>query len=148
MKKTTKIPVGNVVQPAAYRTTVLREMTRRYGMLHEVQVKNLQIWPSLYLAPSARVSELRYGHEERLIEIDLGATETKGLNLKEGAIKLDKAVKFLLGCDVTLKVVAVGGAIYEGGPQNEAWLTSTPKAPASKSRKKKKPAKNVGKRKR
>lgn len=139
MKKETKIPVGGVMQPGVRELMMLREATFRFGYLHELQNLQLQIWPSVFLHKDARVSEIRYGHEERLLEVELKSIEKNRLNLKEGAVNFDKAAKFLLGPDVRVRVMLEGQAIYDGEPRDTAWLSSTSqptKKPSSKSGKK------------
>jgi hypothetical protein len=140
MATVTKIPVGNLTIEGGHQIMLLRQMTARFGVLHHLQVLNLKVWPSLYMGEKAFVQELRYDHENRVVELDLCDVDVKALNLSDGALKVDKAAKFLLGTDVRVKVIAGGQAIYDGGPQDDSWLSSTspPKnEPSSKSGKKK-----------
>jgi uncharacterized protein with PhoU and TrkA domain len=139
-KVETTIPVGNVVQSGLHQIMTLRDLTYRFGMLHEIQVINLKVWPSVFLGSNAKVKELRYCHESRYVEIDLGDVKKGELDLGKGALALDRAVKYLLGVDVRTKVISDDGLLYEGGPQDESWLNNTSmieKEPPSKRGKKK-----------
>ena len=126
MKTVTKIPVGQVTKPGVHDLMLMRDATMRFGVLHEIQVINLRVWPTIFLHKDAYVQEVRYDHEERIVELDLGEVNIKSLNLSDGAIKLDKAAKFLLGCDVRVKVVSESGLLYDGQPRDEKWLSITP----------------------
>jgi hypothetical protein len=137
----TEIPVGAVSADGMHKLMLMRDFTFRFGMLNETQVMNLKAWPSCFLGKGV-YPEITYKHEERAVEYNLFDMSTKGLNLSEGAVMLDKSTKFLLGVDVRVTILSCGQAIYNGGPQEESWLSQIS---PSKTRPRSKPGKKTAK---
>ena len=134
----TKIPVGDVVPSGTQRIIMARDMTKRFGVLHEIQAINLRTWPRVFL--NSGPVEVRYAHELRSVEFVLATIGVKNANLDNGLDKLNRATKWLLGVDVAVRVTSAGKAIFEDGPRDEQWLT-----PPNTSARKSKPSSRRGK---
>jgi hypothetical protein len=94
---------------------MLKDLTKRMGVLHEAQVLQLKMWP-LTLFTHAKKTEERVNLETK--EIDFDILQTKGkkpTDLKERFEALDKWTRWLLGDDWVVRVRERGKVIFRKG---------------------------------
>lgn len=77
---------------------LLRDLTRRTGVLHEAQLLNLKLWP-LVIFPKASNSVIRIDPEKYTVEYTLTwkIKGKKDADFKKRAKLLGKSVRWLLG---------------------------------------------------
>jgi hypothetical protein len=92
---------------------LLKDLTRRTGLIYEAQVLQLKYWPMLALT-HAKSSEVRLNVEKRVCEF-FARIDSKGKapdDLADRLARLDEAVKWLLGDEWLVKVKLGKKIIY------------------------------------
>lgn len=106
----------NLVNPDQEKQLLmLKDLTRRMGVLHEAQVLQLKMWP-MTLFTHAKKTEERVNLESK--EIDYDILQTKGKkpsDLKERFEALNEWTKWLLGDDWVVRVRERGKLLYRNG---------------------------------
>ena len=101
---------------------LLRELTRRTGVLHEAQVLQLSYWVRIMVDNSTDaviLPELDVNDQLAAITFDV-TTEGRDrpiTELRERLVHLDEHVKFLLGSQIATKVKLNGKLMVEYGPR-------------------------------
>jgi len=103
------------VDTVAAQVIQMRDMFRRTGVLYEVQMKNLTIWPYLAFPGVAKV-EGGVDIKKRRVLYELKLEKRKKLpsHMKARAQGLLESIHFLLGRDFELKVKHRGAVIFHG----------------------------------
>lgn len=92
----------------------LRDVFRRTGMLHDLQLFNLKYWP-LVAFPMAKKAKAVVNFEERDISFELDVPWYKRTpDARARAKGLNESVQFLLGPDFRILVAVNGKAIFTG----------------------------------
>ncbi len=95
----------------------LRDVTERTGILHELQVKNLKMWPLVMI--HAKDATCAFDYETRTVTYDIGSIDKpKPKNFQERLEALGKAVKQLLGDSYGIVVNLKGKKVF-WSPPNE-----------------------------
>jgi hypothetical protein len=115
--KETKIRVGPDRQwEKLYR---LREVTRTTGILHEIQVLQLKMWPLVFT--NATESECEFNFETKAIVFDLKKLKGKRPeNFKERLEHLTKATQQLLGDEYAVVINVNGKKVFHGPATSDA----------------------------
>lgn len=78
----------------------LKELTKRTGILHDAQIKQMHLWVSL-VAGGKYTLEIDVDNKKIYIRYKLKCTEK---NIKNRGLWLDKSIKLLLGDDWNIKL--------------------------------------------
>lgn len=109
------IPVGGVAPTAIQTLYQLQDMTRRTGILHELQTRHLKVWAMAAL--NVDKVELRYSREPEVCEFRTGTAVLHGGKPPDNLTKcleyLDELVRFLLGTEYRVTVVWDDDAIWD-----------------------------------
>lgn len=74
----------------------LRDLTRRIGALHEIQINNLKMWPIVIL--NAREADCSFDYENKLLTYDIKSLDgPRPSEFKQRLKILEASVKQLLG---------------------------------------------------
>ena len=102
-----KIPVGGIAPGVVQTLYQLQDLTRRTGMLHEVQTRHLKVWGMAAL--NVDKIEIRFMREPETVEFWTGSKYlhegNPPANLTECLEYLDSLVRFLLGSEYRVIVV-------------------------------------------
>ncbi len=110
--------------PAWKKLYVLRDMTAMTGLLHEVQVKNLKMWPLVML--HAKEATCSFDYESKAVTFDIERIDKpRPKNFKARLQALTKATKMLLGADYAVLINLKGKEIHFDPA--EAYLDHTHK---------------------
>jgi len=93
---------------------MLRDLFRRTGALHEIQVQNLKIWPLLAFPMAATIATVDI--EGHIVSFDLSIPKGKRLpkDVNARCRGLHESVQFLLGRDFQTRVLRGGKLIFTG----------------------------------
>jgi hypothetical protein len=95
-----KIKAG--VDPKLEKLFFMRELTKRTGILHEIQVMNLQSWPMVYT--NATKLTCNFSFEDKLVVYDFLKVGPKLTQMADRFLHLEKSVKMLLGDEYSIQV--------------------------------------------
>ena len=93
----------------------LRDLFQKTGVLHDVQIQNLQVWPRLAF-PTARSCTASVDIFERVVLFDLDMAIWRRLpgDVVARCKGLAESVQFLLGGDFQVRVSRRGELIFSG----------------------------------
>lgn len=99
--KTTGIEVGPDKNLEAIM--VAKDLTRRTGILTEIQIVQLRMWPLAIL--NAESSECSFDYEKRILKFKIsGFDGERPTDLAERLVNLRRCIKFLLGPEYKIQV--------------------------------------------
>ena len=113
---TSNIKVGP--DPKLEKLYFMRELTRKTGILHEIQVMNLNNWPLVFTHAQEVVTQFSY--ENKLVAYEI--VKVKGrvpANLRQRLEHLEKCVKMLLGDEYSITVFEKGEMLYPEKPHDK-----------------------------
>jgi hypothetical protein len=97
----------------AEQLMLLRDITKRTGILHDAQVLQLKMWPLILLpfskSAKAKIDTTKY---EITFEVDVHGKLPKDADTHFG--RLNEAVKWLLGKEWLVRVKVRGKQVYRG----------------------------------
>ncbi len=109
----------------------LADLTWHLGCLHELQIRQLQMWPLAILGVES--SESVYDHDGRIITVNLGPFGDDVLSreqVEERIQFLGDSIQMMLGGDVCVQIIEQSGLNTTVWPQK---ILQKPKTPATKS---------------
>jgi hypothetical protein len=97
----------------------LRELTRRTGILHELQVLQLKMWPLVFT--NATDSECEFNYETKAVVFNLKKLKGKlPANLQERLEHLTKATQQLLGDEYVVVININSKKAFHGPATSDA----------------------------
>lgn len=108
--KETKIRIGE--DEGWTKLLQLKDLTSRTGMLHELQVMQLKMWPLVFL--NAKNATTEFGYETKLVVYHVDIEGRKPAKFKWRLEHLDKATKKLLGGEYSVVVNVNKKQVYNG----------------------------------
>ncbi len=109
--------LDNMVQESKKETdlldqlSVLREMTRRTGILHEAQILQLQWWPWVVI-PHCKDFQIEFSHDNKILQYVIKTKGKPPTKYKKRLEYLANWVKELLGHEYDCRIVENGKVIF------------------------------------
>lgn len=130
-----RIPVGGVAPTGVQALYQMQDMTRRTGILHEIQTRHLKVWGMAALGVTK--IEVRYFHEPPVVEFRTSsAVLYRGQppdNLTKRLEYLDECVRFLLGAEYRVTAVFDEDVVWDKLGKTECQTKPpTPDSPTTK----------------
>lgn len=92
----------------------VRDLFQRTGVLHDLQVFNLKVWPQV-VYPMAKSIKIGVDFKERQVVYELDIPWYKWVsNMSVRSTGLNESIQFLLGGDYRLVVQSKGKVIFAG----------------------------------
>lgn len=101
------------------RLYALRDLTRKTGMLHELQVMQLKMWPLVFT--NAKNASCEFGFETKQVIFKLDTLKgAKPKNFKARLEHLVKATQQLLGTEYAVTVMLDGKKVHHGAATSDS----------------------------